>query len=120
MIRVSEQSAGNVVILEAEGKLTHQDYKDVLIPRIEAVIRERGKARVLFELGENFRGWDWDALWDDARFGLKHRKDFEKMAVVSNRRWINWATKISAKFVRGDIRTFPMSLRADARTWIKT
>ena len=120
MIKVSEESEGNVIIIEAEGKLTDQDYKEILIPRIESVIREQGKARILFDLSDNFRGWNWKALWDDARLGLAHRKDFEKMAVVSNRRWINLATKITAKFVRGEIKTFLPSQRGDARAWIKT
>jgi hypothetical protein len=50
MIKISEESEGNVIVIEAEGKLTDRDYRDALIPRIESVIRERGKARVLFEL----------------------------------------------------------------------
>ena len=41
MIKVSEESERNVLVLEAQSKLTDQDYKDVLIPRLETIIRER-------------------------------------------------------------------------------
>jgi hypothetical protein len=118
MIRVSEKSEGKVVVLEAEGRLTDQDYKQVLIPRLESVISERGKARVLFDLGEKFRGWEWKALWDDARFGIAHRNDFEKMAVITDRRWISWAAKVGARFVGGEIKTFSPNQRAEACSWI--
>lgn len=119
MIRVSDESEGNVVILEAEDKLTDQDYKDVLIPRLESVIRERGKARVLFDMGDNFRGFEPKALWDDASFGLAHRKNFDKIAVVTDRRWIGWAVRIGAWMVKGEVRAFLPSERGEAHSWIK-
>ena len=119
MIKVSEESEGNVLVLEAEDRLTDRDYKDVLIPRVESVIRERGKARVLFDMGDNFQGWEWKALWDDARFGLAHRRDFERIAVVSDRRWVDWAVKIGAWMVQGEVKAFSPSQRGEARSWIK-
>ena len=33
MIKVSPGREGNIIVLRAVGKLTDQDYKDVLIPR---------------------------------------------------------------------------------------
>ena len=73
----------------------------MLIPRLETIIRERGKARLLLDTADDFQGWEPKALWDDARFGLAHRKDFDKMAVVTDRRWIEWALKVGALMVRG-------------------
>jgi SpoIIAA-like len=119
MIHISDQSEGNVLILEAESKLTDQDYKEVLIPRLESIISEHGKARVLIDLGDEFKGWEPKAAWDDARFGLAHRKDFEKMAVICDRRWVDWALKIGALFIEGEIKNFSPSQRAEAIGWIK-
>ena len=120
MISVSEKSEGNVLILEATAKLTDEDYKEVLIPRLEAIIRQHGKARLLIDMGDEFEGWELKALWDDAQFGLTHRKDFEKMAVIADRRWIQWGLKIGGLLIEGELRTFSPDQREEAHRWIKT
>jgi SpoIIAA-like len=58
----------------------------VLIPRLELIIREYGKARLLLDMGD-FHGWEAAAMWDDTRFGLTHRNDFEKMGVIGGPGW---------------------------------
>ena len=119
MIEILPESEGNVLILKAVGKLTDADYKEVLIPRLEAIIAEHGKARLLLDMGDEFKGWEPKAAWDDARFGLAHRKDFEKMAVIGGPRWVDWALKLGALMVRGEIRSFAAERRAEAMQWVK-
>jgi len=119
MIRISSSSEGNVLVLEAEGKLTDRDYKDVLIPRLESIIREYGKARLLLDMGEPFHGWEGAAMWDDARFGLAHRNDFEKMGVVGGPKWVDWGMRLASLLMGGDIRSFSAAERRTALEWIK-
>jgi hypothetical protein len=119
MIEVLSESEGNVLIFKAVGKLTDEDYKQVLIPRLEAIIAEHGKARLLLEMGDEFQGWEPKAMWDDARFGLAHRKDFEKMGVVGGPRWVDWCLKLGALMISGEIRSFPASQREEALAWVK-
>ena len=52
MIKVLPESKGNILVFRAVAKLTDQDYKDVLIPRLESIIREHGKARLLLDMGK--------------------------------------------------------------------
>jgi hypothetical protein len=118
MITVLPESTGNILVLRASEKLTDLDYKDVLIPRLEAIIAEHGKARLLLDMGDEFHGWEAAALWDDARFGLTHRKDFEKMGVIGGPRWVEWGMKIGALAISGEIRSFSSSERDVALRWI--
>lgn len=118
MIEVVEQD-GNIVHLKANGKLSNDDYQQVLIPRLEQVIKEHGKARVILAMGEEFHGWELAAMWDDAKFGMQHRRDFEKLAVVGGSKWVEWATKIGALIIPCEVKTFASSQLADARSWIK-
>jgi hypothetical protein len=119
MIEVLQETGGNVLVLKAVGKLTDRDYKDVLIPRLEAMIREHGKARLLLDMGDEFHGWEVAAAWDDARFGLAHRKDFEKMGVIGGPRWVEWCLKLGALLMSGEIRSFAVGERDAAFAWIK-
>ena len=118
MIKVLPESKANILVLSAMGKLTDKDYKDVLIPRIELIIREHGNARLLLDMGDEFHGWDAAALWDDAHFGLTHRNDFEKMGVIGGPKWVEWGLKIAALAISGEIRSFSSIEREEALRWI--
>ena len=118
MIKVLPESKGNILILEAAGKLTDGDYKDVLIPRLESIIREHGRARLLLDMGDEFHGWEAAALWDDAYFGVTHRDDFEKMGVIGGPKWVDWVMKIAALLMSCEVRSFSSSEREEALRWI--
>ena len=72
MLTFLERSHGNVLGIKASGKLTHADYERI-IPKLEELLREHRKLRVLFEL-EDCQGWVAGAAWDDLKFGVKHRR----------------------------------------------
>ena len=118
MIKVLPESNGNILIVRAVGKLTDQDYKEILIPSLESIIREHGKARLLLDMGDEFYGWEAAALWDDAHFGLTHRNDFEKMGVVGGPQWVDWGLKIAKLAISGQLRSFTSRERAEALRWI--
>ncbi len=117
MIEVLPESNGNILILRAEGRLTHQDYKNVIIPRLEAMISHHGKVRFLLE---DFDGWQAAAFWEDARVALMHRNDFEKIGLIGAPRWAGWGLKLAALAMSGEVRTFSPSERSKALGWIKT
>ena len=119
MIEIMPESNGSTLALKATGKLTDADYKEVLIPKIEEIIKQSGKAKVLLYLPEAFAGWEAHAAWDDAKFGLKHRNDFGKLAVVGGARWVEWATKIGAYFMKGEVETFPEAHLREALDWVR-
>ncbi len=120
MIDILPESQGKILGIRTSGKLTDHDYQATLIPCLEAIIREEGKARVLFQMDERFQGWEMDAMWDDAKFGVAHRHDFEKFAVVGGPRWVEWGAKLGALFMQTELRTFPGDQLQAAWEWIKS
>ena len=108
---------GNLDTVEASGKLTQEDY-DALIPSWKAAIAHYGKIRLLFVM-HDFHGWDPHAAWDDFRFGLKHDKQVERIAMVGEKNWQEWMTKIAGSFVESDVRYFDASQRAEAEQWVR-
>ena len=96
MIEIMSETAGSILAIKATEKLTTRDYKEVFIPRLEQLIRVFEKIRVVMYLADNFTGWEIGAAWDDAKFGLQHRNDFEKVALVGGPKWVEWVTKISS------------------------
>ncbi len=61
--------------------------------------------KVLVDARE-FDGWELRAAWDDLKFGLKHSKEFTKLAFVGNKEREAHSIKISNWFMSGDIKYF--------------
>jgi hypothetical protein len=119
MIEIMAESSGNIIGMKAIGTLTDADYEEMLMPRLERLFAQYQKLRVLFYMGEEFAGWTVSAAWDDARLGLNHRADFEKIAVVGGPGWIKWCAKFTAFLITGEIRTFSANQLQDAWDWVK-
>jgi SpoIIAA-like len=120
MIEFMTEGSGPVAVIRATGTLTGDDYKDVLIPRLDNLFGEYGKLRVVFYMDEGFTGWELGATLDDAEFPFKHRADFEKIAVVGGPDWVPWCIKFTAFLIAGEIRTYPGERLRDAWVWAKT
>jgi len=98
------------------GTLTHEDY-GLFVPMIDKAMKETPdvKMDMLVDLCE-LEGWEPRAAWDDFRFGLAHRSDFKKLAIVGNARWQKLAAKLSDWFAGGETRYFED--RTSALAWL--
>jgi hypothetical protein len=119
MIELPPQSQGNVVGLRATGTLTDADYRDTLIPRLNAALARHGRVNIVLFLDEGFEGWDLRAAWDDLSYGLAHRADFGRLALVGGPAWVAAAMKSMAFLIKGEVRTFPRAQLTDAWSWAK-
>lgn len=97
---------GNVAGFTAHGRVTSEDYERVLIPIVEAKLRDHGKIRLLYHLAEGVSGMDATAMWDDAKVGIKHLSSWEKIAVVTDIDWIRNAVRLLGFAMPGPVKTF--------------
>lgn len=104
------------IALKAVGKLSHEDYV-IITPMIDSALAEvqQPKAKVLLDASQ-LEGWEPRAAWDDFKLGLKHGREFEKIAIYGNRDWQRMAARVGAWFVSGDIRYF--ETEQDAIAWL--
>lgn len=108
----------NVVGFEAVGKVSADDYKDVLIPTAEAALKENDRVRLLYVLGERFDGVSPGAMWEDTKLGFEHLRSWERMALVTDAEWIGHTVKAFGWVMPGEVRIFPTAERADAEAWV--
>ena len=112
-----ERGGSEVFIsLKAIGKLTHEDYEN-LNPFIDSALAGVGKPIVnILVDGSEFEGWELRAVWDDFRLGLKHGKEFQKIALYGDKEWLNFAARVGAWFTSGEIKHF--SDYDEALSWL--
>jgi len=117
MIEFSERGQGNALGFTMKGKLSDEDYQK-LIPVLEAAIASFGKIRLHVQF-KDFHGWDLGALWDDFKFGLAHKRDIERIAMVGENRIEEWMAKISKPFTSGEVRYFDSVDVEAAWIWVE-
>jgi hypothetical protein len=108
----------SVLGFRASGELTGDDYRNVLVPAIDAALQSRDKLRLLYILGDDVTGFSAGAAWEDTRVGMEHFTRWEKVAVVSGKEWLRHSVNIFGYLIPGEIKAFPAEAEEDARTWI--
>ncbi|MBO7926839.1 STAS/SEC14 domain-containing protein [Pseudoalteromonas sp. K222D] len=103
--------------LKAVGTLTHKDYK-IITPMIDSALSkvDHPIVKVLID-GSQLEGWEIRAAWDDLKLGLKHGKNFKKVAVYGNKEWQATLAKVAGWFVAGKVAYFENA--TTAIEWLK-
>ena len=118
MLEILPESQGNILGVKAEGKLTKEEFQEILVPRLKAIIAEHGGVRVLFCLDEDVKGWDLAALEHDG-FGRNDLKAFERVATVGATWQLSLEMKMLALLLSGEVRNFSRAELPEAWTWIR-
>lgn len=118
MIQIISGFPEDVVACSAQGRVTKDDYERVLIPAIEAKLRDHAKIKCYYELGAAFSSFDFGAAWEDAMIGLGHLTRWERIALVSDVEWIRLATNAFRFLMPGSVRVFSTSQAAEAKAWL--
>jgi universal stress protein A len=108
---------GNIFAFQAIGKLTEEDY-DRFLPELEESIRRHGRISLLVELVD-FQGWEPRAAWEDFRFGLSHDRDFDRIAIVGDKRWEQVIIALANLVTRSRMRFFHRDEMQQAWDWLE-
>ena len=118
MIKKLSESSGNILGYKVSGDVTKADY-DVMLPEVEALVKEEGEICLLIDLTE-FR-WEKIRAWGaDMKFGRDYRKKIKKMAIVGDKKWQEWLTKLAEPFYAIDARFFEGDEITNAWDWLGT
>ena len=118
MIEVIPDLPDGVVGLRAIGDVDGEDYETVIIPAVEAALEGRNKARLLYVLGPEFDEYKGDAFLEDAKLGMHHLFDFERVGVVTDATWLSRGVRRFAFAIPGKVKVFPYASLDEAKAWI--
>ncbi|WMJ73890.1 STAS/SEC14 domain-containing protein [Cytophagaceae bacterium ABcell3] len=117
MFDLLEKTQENVLATKISGKLNQSDYNQ-MFPLVEETVAKYGKINLYVEL-ENFEGWeDPKSLWDEFKLSFKHYTDLEKVAIVGEKKWEEFATKASDFVNPAKIKYFSPEQKEEAKNWI--
>lgn len=117
MIRLLDGLPAGVFGFEAVGRVTADDYRDVLSPALGAAL-EGGHARVLCLLGARYEGYSPAAMWQDTRLGLGHLRGWERVALVTDHHGLAEAAHAFSWLMPGEARVFATADLPAATAWL--
>jgi hypothetical protein len=84
-----------VLGFEVNDALHADDYRDVLLPAVEGIIRRGEKVRSVLVF-QRFDGLSGGALWQDLKLGVEHLTHWERIALVTDIDWMATSRRCSA------------------------
>lgn len=116
MLTIDNLNDNKVLEVSAKGQLTKDDY-DIILPQLKGLLEKHGKLRFLIKL-EDFKGFEPQALMEEVKFDREHMDEYGKTAIVGEKEWEKWGTKLSKLFFDTEMRYFPKQDEKLARTWV--
>ena len=117
MITILGDLPDNVLGLSATGRVTAADYQKTIMAALDDRLARHDRIRLLYHFGRDFDRFTTTALWDDARIGMHHLRDFERIAVVTDVGWIRVMVR-ALQPLAGEIRLFDNIDLDSARAWV--
>ena len=118
MIEQLPRESTKALGFKLSGKLHDADYK-TFVPLVDKAIAEQGKVRMLAWF-HDFHGWDVHALWDDIKFSTTHCTKIERIALVGEKKWEEWMSKVCKPFTMAQIKYFGAAEIESAWQWLES
>jgi hypothetical protein len=104
--------------LRAKGKVSRDDYEQLVLPHLEEARRQGTRIRFLYHLGPEFAGFTPGAAWEDFRVGVQYLRLFERCAVVTDVDWVRTATRGVATLMLCPVKVFGNEAFQQAVEWL--
>jgi hypothetical protein len=103
------------------GRLSREDYRDVLVPPLREAVDAGERLRVLYAIGPELH-MEREALLEDFKvevdMGVKHHDAWKRIAVVTDLDWLWRAFGLFSWMVPGEMRMFRESELEQAKSWL--
>jgi len=118
MLEKIEGLPNGVEGVRAAGKVSKEDYEQVLVPLVDRARCEGRRLRFLYQIGPDFNGFTPAAAWEDVKIGLHSLRLFDGCAVVTDVGWIRESTRVMGFFMPCPVRIFALQDLDQAVGWL--
>ncbi len=88
MITITSLSDCNLFI-NLSATVSHADYENVLQPVLDELLQQHDNVNICIIFDEKFAGFELHALLDEAQIGIKHWRQWHKIALISEPKWVH-------------------------------
>lgn len=118
MLKIMKGLAKGIVGIEGSGRITKNDYVNVLEPILEKARTHDEKVAILFYLNDTYEGYTPGAVFEDTTLGLKYFNVMKRCAVVTDSALITGAVSLFAPIIPIDFKSYKISELSEAKEWL--
>lgn len=118
MIRQLDNIPGNMVAFSAEGEVTAEDYRQVVVPAVEKLVATTDELNYLMEINTDLGDFTAGAWWQDALIGIKKIAKWNRAAIVTDSSVVNTFTDLFSVVVPGEFRGYKKDRLQEAIEWV--
>lgn len=109
----------NVVAFRASGEVTKDDYKNVMAPAIEKLVKQIDEINFLFLIDTDIENFTAAAWMQDALIGLKNLGKWNRAAIVTDSEKAISFTNGFSYMVPGKFKGFKKEAFDEAMNWVQ-
>lgn len=118
MVHAELIKESGILILKPEGKFEAADFEH-LSQMVDPYIMENKSLNGLLIESNEFPGWsDFTAMLSHIRFVKDHHKVINKIAIVSDNKFVSNVPELAKHLIHPTVKHFEMSQRAEALNWL--
>lgn len=118
MVEILEGFPGHVAAYKASGAVSKEEYEQVVMARVDQVADLYGKINFLVYLETDMSNYSIGAFMKYLKVSFEHFTKWNRMAIVTDERWLRVAYDIVGILVHGEIRSYPLGDLKSAKQWV--
>lgn len=117
MITIIPDVPENVAAFKASGEITKEDFENLVIPHVKAKVNIYNELNYLFFLDTDLDNFTSGAWFQDALLGLKNLANWNRAAIVTDKKAVQNFTAIFSVVMPGEFKFFPTDDLKNALFW---
>ena len=108
----------NVVGIYAKGEVTEDEIESKVKVRLSEMKNNQGEINYLLVLETDIQNFTVKAWWEELKTGFKNFSSWNKIAVVTDQKTMEWLADSFKFFIPGKSKGFQMEELEEAKKWI--
>ncbi|MGV8913910.1 MAG: STAS/SEC14 domain-containing protein [Kaistella sp.] len=117
MITLIPDVPENIAAFKASGEVTKDDFDNLVIPHVEALTNTFGELNYLFYIDTDLDNFSAGAWFQDAMLGLKNLIKWNRAAIVTDKKGVQYFTDVFSVVMPGEFKSFPKDDLQNAIFW---
>ena len=118
MVEILKDFPPHVAAYGTEGKVEKEEYEQIVIARVNEVADQYGKINFLVLLETDMQNYTLPAFLDYLKISFEHFTKWNRMAIVTDQKWVEKAYDALSYLVPGVINGFELKQFEEAKEWV--
>jgi hypothetical protein len=118
MVELLKDFPPHVAAYRAAGQVEKEEYEQIVMARVNEIADNYGKINFLVLLETDMQNYTLPAFLDYLKVSFQHFTEWNRMAIVTDQKWVEKAYDALSYLVPGVINGFELKQFEEAKEWV--